>query len=185
MPLIIDWIRYRMAKLQVDWETCWYQSKKLIVQAWLSTHINGSNEFEWCQERGITNVIFHSILFFSPWMVSGVRGEVAESPHSLLVLQTVHFQPLPPFSTGAYGIISSFPSCLFPSLSSFFLFLHFYCYPLSPFLLLTYTVRKILFDYVAWSGFQWDKVSWSVNLRPIKLCPTGIRSIQRNWLLFF
>ena len=122
-------------------ETCWYQSKKLIVQAWLSTHINGSNEYERCQERGITNVIFHSILFFSPWMVSGVRGEVAESPHSLLVLQTVHFQPLPPFSTGAYGIISSFPSCLFPSLSSFFLFLHFYCYPLSPFLLLSYLTR--------------------------------------------
>ena len=123
MPLIIDWIRYRMAKLQMYRETCWYQSKKLIVQAWLSTHINGSNEYERCQERGITNVIFHSILFFSPWMVSGVRGEVAESPHSLLVLQTVHFPSPPLYRCLRYN------------------FLHFSSYLLSQFLLLSYLTR--------------------------------------------
>ena len=121
------------------------------------TFLLGPERADW-QKNGIkkshdtvplSDFTFYILYSFILWMVSGVRGEVAQSQsrHSVLVLHTVHFQPPPPpplslsLSTGAYNTI---PFLLFyspPSPHSSFSFLlllilypHlFCCYPISPY----------------------------------------------------
>ena len=126
-----------MAKLPLHRESCMYQPRKLGVQAQLSTHINGSNEFEWHQEGVDKECNLPFYILFILWMVSGVRGDVAETPHSFVVPQTVHFHPTP-LSTGAYSIIPFllffFPPSPHSSFSSLFLLIlypHFLLYPIS------------------------------------------------------